>query len=165
MGGWIKISDIKGDSQDPGHMGWIAVESVNWSSVTRGTGRSNAGGARSERPATSDIVITKKIDVSSPRLMRASVSGPAFQQVTIDMADASGKTYMSFQLGDVVIANVSQSASRGDEGPIESVTLSFTGAAVTQGTTSPGTAAAFSSATSAIAKAIGNAIAHVARGG
>ena len=164
MGGWIKISDIKGDSQDPGHAGWIAVESVNWSSVTRGAGRSGAGGARSERPAMSDIVITKKIDASSPRLMRASLSGPAFQQVTIDMADSSGNTYTSFQLADVVISNVSQSSSGGD-GPTETVTLSFTGAAVTQGTTSSGTTTAFSSATSAIAKAIGSAIAHVARGG
>lgn len=164
MGGWIKISDIKGDSQDPGHAGWIEVESVNWSSVTRGTGRSSALGGQSERPAMSDIVVTKKIDASSPKLMRASFTGPTFEQVTIDMADSSGRTYMSFQLGHVVVANVSQSSS-GNEGPTESVTFSFTGAAVTQGTTSAGMTTAFSSATSAIAKAIGNALAHVARGG
>jgi type VI secretion system secreted protein Hcp len=164
MGGWIKISDIKGDSQDPGHAGWIQVESMSWGAVTR-RGGSSAGG-RSERPAMSEITITKKTDSSSPVLMRASVKGDIFDEVTLDMTDASGRNYVSFQFHNVVVSHVSQSSGAAI-GPIETVTLNFAGAAATQGGSSPSTGAttAFSSATTAIAKAIGNAIAHVARGG
>jgi type VI secretion system secreted protein Hcp len=162
MGGWIKISDIKGDSQDPSHFGWIAVESVSWGAVTRGG--SGASG-RSEKAATSEIVVTKKIDSSSPVLMRASVRGDTFDQVTLDMTDDAGKKYVSFQFRNVVVSHVSQFS--GSTGPIESVTLNFTDAAATQGASSAGTAAttAFSSATSAIAKALGEALAQAARGG
>ena len=163
MGGWIKISGIKGDSQDPGHMGWIAVESVSWGAVTRG-GTGAAG--RSERPATSEIVITKKTDSSSPVLMRASAKGDIFDQASLDMTDDAGKKYAAFQFQNVIVSHVSV-FSGGSTGPLESVTLSFEGAAATQGASSSGTAArtAFSSATSAIAKAIGNALSRVARGG
>jgi len=163
MGGWIKISDIKGDSQDPSHFGWIAVESVSWGAVTRG---GVSAGGRSEKPATSEIVVTKKTDSSSPVLMRASVRGDTFDQVTLDMTDVAGKNYVSFQFRNVVVSHVSQ-FSGGSTGPLESVTLNFTDAAATQGASSAGTAAttAFSSATSAIAKAIGNALANMARGG
>jgi type VI secretion system secreted protein Hcp len=163
MGGWIKISDIKGDSQDPSHFGWIAVESFSWGAVTGGAGNASA---RSDKPATSEITITKKTDASSAVLMRASVQGQTFDQATLDMTDAAGKNYVSFQFRNVVVSHMSQ-FSGGSTVPLETVTLNFTGAAATHGASSASTGAttAFSSATTAIAKAIGNALAKVARGG
>ncbi|MGE5169182.1 MAG: type VI secretion system tube protein Hcp [Rudaea sp.] len=162
MGGWIKISGIRGESQDPAHFGWIEIESMSWGAVTHRTG------ARSEKPATSEIVVTKKTDSASASLMRAGVNGPPFGQVTIDIADGAGKTQASFQLKNVVISSMSlSSASGSSSSPMESITLNFTDAAVTQGASSAGASAwgAFSSATSAIAKAIGEALAQAARKG
>jgi type VI secretion system secreted protein Hcp len=155
MGGWIKISGIRGDSQNPAHLGWIEIYSVNWGSVTR-----NAGANR-EKPATSEIVVTKKVDAASAPLMRASTNGSTFDHITIDMADNAGKTQASFQFSNVIVSHVGQSSAGSDSGPVESVTFNYTDAAVTQGAASAGSA--FSSATSAIAKAIGEGLAKVAR--
>jgi type VI secretion system secreted protein Hcp len=157
MGGWIKLSGITGESQNPAHMGWIDISSMNWGPVTRNTGTSD------EKPATSEIVVTKKTDLASATLMRASLNGTAFDQVTIDMADNTGKAYASFQLKNVVVSAVSLSSAGSDSGPLEFVTLNFTDAAVTQGASGGGGARAFSSATTAIAKAIGEALAKAAR--
>ena len=65
-GGYLKISDIKGESTDEAHQKWIDVLSVDWG-FKRETDR--AGGGRSGRLEFHDLVVVKAVDSTSPSLM------------------------------------------------------------------------------------------------
>jgi hypothetical protein len=113
-------------TMDPGRGGFsfplLSEGLVVGSSLTSGGG-SSAGGAR--KVSLHDIIITKLVDKSSPKLFQALVSGKHFATVKIELAKA-GKVYLRITLSSVVIASLQQNGHGGDKPPSESITLNFT---------------------------------------
>lgn len=88
--GYIKLGDIKGNSQDAKHKEWIELLSVG-QSVNR-----NINPTSKPRDALTKsqvhlgaIEIQKNADESSPELVAAVAEGTTFKEVTIDLVRVS----------------------------------------------------------------------------
>ena len=128
---WFENSDIKGESHDAKHPGWIEVSSFqlqqlrnevsNSTSIGRATGGAGAG-----KVSFHEFQITKKVDKASPKLFEAATKGKHIPNVTIEMRKAGGdqQEYLVIKLQDVFISSYRAGGARG-EGPEESMTLVF----------------------------------------
>ena len=122
---YLKIGDVKGEATDAKHSEWIAASSFQFGAgigITR-TGTDVSFG----KPSVSELVITKKLDRSSPELFLGCVTGKRHTTVILEL-QRSG-TYSPFYritLSDVLVSGISNSgASGGDDKPAESVSLNF----------------------------------------
>jgi type VI secretion system secreted protein Hcp len=124
---YMKIDGIAGESKDPAHMGWIAVDSYQFDQIRSAASRSGSGGGAG-KVNLSDLTITKFVDQSSPKLFEAVSRGKHIQQVVLEVRkttqDKSGQPYLVVTLHDVLITSVRPSGS-GDENPKESITFNF----------------------------------------
>ncbi|MEL7497425.1 MAG: type VI secretion system tube protein Hcp [Planctomycetota bacterium] len=91
MIGYLKLGDIKGNSQDANHKEWIEVMTIS-QSVNR-----NINPTSKPRDALSKsqvhvgaIEFQKNADESSPELVAAVCEGRVFPEVTIDLVRVSG---------------------------------------------------------------------------
>ena len=120
---FVKIGDIKGESQDAKHKGEVEVLSWSWGvAQTGGTGQGGGGG--SGKPSFSDFHFTHQIDKASPLLMAACATGKHIKDATITnrKAGKGQQEYLIIKMNDILITSV-QPALSGGEGGIESVTL------------------------------------------
>lgn len=124
---YMKLDGVDGEATDVGHANEIELLSVAWgaSQTAGGTGVS-----RRARPVVQDIVVTKALDKSSPKLMQAVVQGTTFKNGQLTLTRQSGDTnmvYLTIKMTDVLITSYSISGSgAGDPRPIESLSLNFT---------------------------------------
>jgi type VI secretion system secreted protein Hcp len=66
---YLQIGDIKGESQDDKHKGWIEVQNVHWGvSQPRATAVSTAGGHTSGKADVHEVCFDKLVDIASPCL-------------------------------------------------------------------------------------------------
>lgn len=126
---YLQLGEIKGESADSAHQGWIECESVNWSITQPKNARtSTAGGHTSERAELSDITLQKLCDLSSPILAQHCAMGKTLPKARFEFyrADGDGKRvkYYEVELENVLIAHVAQGVSSG-AGMTESVGLKF----------------------------------------
>ena len=94
----------------------------------RATGGTHAtgGGGGAGKVSVHDLSITKEVDKASPKLSLACATGTHFKKVTITLRKA-GKTYLTYNLTDVLISSVQVSGSGGGQAvPLESISLNFT---------------------------------------
>ena len=126
---YLQLGDIKGESADERHKGWIEVTNVTWSvHQPRATSVSTAGGHTAGRADLSEIGFTKLADMSSPVLFQTSAAGKTLPKAVIEFfrADGDGKPicYYKLELENVMISEVSSHS--GDKGIVkESVHLAF----------------------------------------
>jgi type VI secretion system Hcp family effector len=107
---FIKISSIKGESQDFHHPGWIEVVKYGFAvgqQISRTTG--SCGGATAQRSDFSEFVFKKELDVSSPLLSLACAEGRHVDKVILDVCGASGEemSFMQYELRNCLISHVS----------------------------------------------------------
>lgn len=113
---YMKFEGISGESKAPGHEGWIELQSLNFSP----TQASATGGGGAGKVAVHDISISKKVDSSSPALMKAAVGGQHFQNVTIDM---NGQRFL---LQGVLISSIQHTGGANTpNGESEALKLSY----------------------------------------
>lgn len=120
---FMKIADIKGESTDKDHQGWIVVESVS-NLPMEPTGSAGTG----ERQRGS-VVVTKTFDKASPKLQEASNSGKRFSKIIIEVAGYGGSraTYLKYELKNVMITSFSVNDPGTSGGvPMETITFSYT---------------------------------------
>jgi type VI secretion system secreted protein Hcp len=124
----MKYDDVKGSVSTDGFKDWIELESSQW-----GTNRDIKSAHRSattrehSEPSFQEVVVTKRTDVSSPKLFLESVGGVLNHKVTIKFTTTTkGKveTYFTFELEDTGVSGFSLSSA--GEAPLESLTLNFT---------------------------------------
>jgi hypothetical protein len=112
-------------TMDPGRAGFsfplLSEGLVVGSALSSGAG-SSGGGAR--KVSLHDILITKLVDKSSPKLFHALVSGKHFSTVKIELAKA-GKVYERITLSSVLVASLQQSRQAGGVQVSESLTFNF----------------------------------------
>ena len=160
MAGFFKLPGIRGGSQDPLHAGWSEIDSMSWMSEEGPVPSSN------RRSGLHSMVISKRVDAASPEIYKAVASGRHFDSAAIELTKGAA-VYVSLQLTDVLLTDIhGWGATDEKSGPGESLNLEFEGATAMRG----GSASAMpigravSSASAAMAAAIVQAIARVAKG-
>ena len=91
---YLQIGDIKGESADDKHKGWIEVSHVGWGvSQPRSTSVSTAGGHTSGTADLSEMIFTKTADLSSPGLFQHCAMGKTIPKAVFEFmrADGDGK--------------------------------------------------------------------------
>jgi len=133
---FVKIGDIKGESQDSKHKGEINVLTWSFGAAQPGASAIAGQGAGVGKVQFRDFHITKYVDSATPKLMLACASGQHFPELTFSARRAGGTQaeYLKIKLTNVIISSY-ETTSHGDGGaadtqlkstlPIDSVTLNY----------------------------------------
>ena len=126
---YIQIDGIKGESTDSEHKDWIEITSFSHAITQPVSATANsAGGATSGRCKHEDFVITKFIDLASPKLYEMCSSGKHISKVMVELMRSSGGArvkYMAIEMDQVVVSMVSPAANHGTDLPTESVAFNY----------------------------------------
>lgn len=126
---YVQIDGIKGESADGEHKDWIEISAFSHA-ITQPTSATvnSAGGATSGRCKHEDFVITKFVDLSSPKLYETCSSGKHISKVTIELMRSSGGSrvkYMAIEMDQCVISHVSPGTNHGTDLPSETVAFNY----------------------------------------
>ena len=115
---YLQIGDIKGESQDSMHQGWIELISAQWGvTQPRSATASTGGGHTAERCEHRTLALSKLADLASPMLMQHCSMGKTIPKAKLEFmrADGDGKPvkYYQVELENVMIANMEQMISQG----------------------------------------------------
>ncbi len=123
---FIKIGELKGESQDKTHKEEIDVLSWSWGMSNSGTTHTGSGGGAG-KVNVQDVSFTKYIDKCSTELLLACCNGKHFPLSTLVVRKA-GETpleYLIIKMTDCLISAVSTGGSGGEDRLTENVTLNF----------------------------------------
>lgn len=124
---YLNVDGLKGECTDSDHKDWIQVFSFNHS-ITQQVSAVSSGAATTGRSVHGAYTITKRVDMSSPKLYEMCSSGKHIKSVTLEMTRPSGNRhlkYMEVKLEEVVISQVAPESSVGTEFPSESVSFNY----------------------------------------
>ncbi len=124
---FLKIDDVKGESQDDKHKGEIDVLAWSWGMSQSGTMHAGSGGGAG-KVSVNDLSITKYVDKSSPVLFDKCSSGEHIKQAVLYVRKAGGKNpleYLKLTINEVLIASVSTGGSGGEDRLTENISLNF----------------------------------------
>ena len=125
---FVKIGDIKGESNDDRHREEIEVLSWSWglAQSTPAAGGGGGGGAAG-RTTFSDFTFTHVFDKSSPALMKACATGQHLREGTVAARKAGQgqQDYLIIKMSDVIVTSVQPTASGESAVPLETVSLRF----------------------------------------
>ncbi|AEB56053.1 hemolysin co-regulated type VI secretion system effector [Ectopseudomonas mendocina] len=124
---FIKIGDIKGESQDKTHKDEIEVLNWSWGMSQSGNMHTGTGGGAG-KVSIQDLSLTKYVDKATPNLMMHCSSGKHVPKVTLTVRKAGGDSqveYLIINLEEVLISSLSTGGSGNDDRLIENVTLNF----------------------------------------
>lgn len=123
---FLKLEGIKGESTDSKHPHEIEILSYSFGVTQPGTGAqgSGHGGGRAH---VQDFQITHHTDAASPTLFAMCATGKHIKEGTFIARKAGGdqQEYMTVKLTDVLISNVQNGGSGGNDIPLEQVSLNF----------------------------------------
>jgi type VI secretion system secreted protein Hcp len=124
---FLKLGDIKGESQDAKHKGEIDVLAWSWgeSDHTGSARRSRNGLAAPD--CIQDLSLTKFIDRATPDIILDAVLGRDIPQAVLTLRKAGGEQqeYLVLTLSDVTISSYSTGGSGGEDRLTENLTLHF----------------------------------------
>jgi type VI secretion system Hcp family effector len=120
---FIQFDGISGESIDASHVNWINVDSFEFLLMSSGSG---VGTSRSRGEIiANDILFTKKVDKSTPKLMESLATGSVISEATIELTDiGTKKTYYKYELTNVIVTSIQSSGDTGGT-PIDVVTINF----------------------------------------
>ena len=123
---FIKIGDIKGESRDDKHKDEIDVLSWSWGLHQSGS-MSMGGGGGAGKVSINDLTLTKYIDKSTTNLFLSCCNGKHYKDAKLTVRKAGEKPveYLKITMTDVLVTNVSQGGSGGEDRLVENVSLNF----------------------------------------
>jgi len=123
---FLKIDDVKGESQDSAHKDEIDVLAWTWGMTQSGSMHVGGGGG-SGKVSVQDINITKYVDKASPNLIKVCCSGKHFKEalLTVRKAGGSALEYVKIQMKEVLVSSISTGGSGGEDRLTENVSLNF----------------------------------------
>lgn len=132
MAGYIFFDGIEGQSTDAEHKNWINLHTIS-TNISRMVTRGGSGSSRNVQSAIfDDLICTKELDKSTPKLIEAVASGKTYPSVKLDLVQSLGDTskrlpYLQYELTNTIVTNHSFSATVNDDGtvPLESFSLNF----------------------------------------
>lgn len=123
---FIKIGDIKGESQDDKHKDEIDVLAWSWGASNSGSTHMG-GGSGSGKANAQDLSLTKYIDKSSPILLQHCFTGKHIAEAKLICRKAGGEQmeYIMLHIKDLIVSSISTGGSGGEDRLTENVTLNF----------------------------------------
>ncbi|ROZ78317.1 type VI secretion system tube protein Hcp [Ramlibacter sp. WS9] len=123
---FLKLGDIKGESQDKTHKGEIDVLAWSWGMSNSGTAHMGGGGG-SGKVSVQDLSFTKYTDSASHALIMHCCDGKHIPKANLVVRKAGGTPleYIKIELEDVMISAVSAGGSGGEDRLTENITLNF----------------------------------------
>lgn len=123
---YIKFDGVDGEATDKEHKDWINLLSFQQTISRESSATSGSTRARSSA-VFEDIVLTKQLDKSTPKLQEAIATGKVYPSVEFELAadyGGSRATYLKYELKNVMVT--SYSISGGADGvPTEQFSLNF----------------------------------------
>jgi type VI secretion system secreted protein Hcp len=131
------LGTIDGEATEKGHEKWITISGYD-GDATVPVASGSGGGAGAGKVQLKPIVITKRIDKSTPKLFEALVTGRHLPAVQIDFVRSNGaggdEVFYSVKLEQVFVTDVHQSdAGKAGGLPLEQVALDFQKIEITEG--------------------------------
>lgn len=123
---FLKIKGVDGESVDKVHAKEIDILSWSWGMSQSGTTHTARGGGAG-KVSVQDLSITKYTDKSTPNLIKACCNGKHFDEavLTVRKAGEQPLEYIILTMKDVLVTNVSEGGSGGDDRLTENITLNF----------------------------------------
>lgn len=123
----VRESANRSQASDDKHKEWIEVLSWSWGasnpSSVGSTGMSS--GREASTPSVSEIVVTKQMDKSTPKLAEGVSKGKTTQELK-KQTTHNGETYYQVKLTDVMVSSWQSSGGDSHSRPMESISLNFT---------------------------------------
>lgn len=122
---FLKIEGVPGESKADGHAGEIDVLSWSWGMSNSGSAGAGGGGGAG-KASFSDLSLTKRIDKSSPLLMRACATGEHIPKavLTAKRVGPKGTDYIRYTLENALCVSLQDAGTPG-EAPSESISLNY----------------------------------------
>jgi type VI secretion system secreted protein Hcp len=122
---FLKLGDIKGESQVKGFEDQIQIESFHWGVAN--TASSGGGGAGGGVATRQDFLLTADSSKASPELFIASVTGEHIKEglLTLRQAGEDQSTLSTIKLSDVVITVYDQAGSSEGDRPMDEFALNY----------------------------------------
>src|SRR5688572_20944137 len=123
---FLKVADIKGESQVKGFEDQIQLLAWSWGMSQTGTTHDGSGSGAG-KVNVQDLSFTHYVDASTPTLLLACCKGSHYPEATLTMRKAGGDPlpYLTIKLTDLIITSVSTGSSSGEDRQTENVTLNF----------------------------------------
>jgi len=124
---YLKLTNIKGESVAKDHKDEIDVLSWSWGVNQVGTRHHTSGGGAG-KISVGDLTFTHWVDIASPELLKACVTGSHIKHGLLTVRKAGGKApveYLKIKLNDILVTHVSHGNSSGEEHGTENATLNF----------------------------------------
>ena len=123
---FLKMGDLKGDSQVKGFEDQIQLLAWSWGMSQSGTTHIGSGGGAG-KVNVNDLSFTHYVDSSTPKFMEACCKGKHYPEATIVMRKAGGDPlpFLTLKLTDIIVTSVSEGGSQGEEQLTENITLNF----------------------------------------
>ena len=122
----LHLDDIKGESKVQGYEGEIDVDSWSWGMSQTGTWHTGGGGGGGQ-VSVNDIVISKKVDRSTPDIIKLCCKGEHIPSGKLVITKSGGTPldYLTIEMEKIIIANYTTGGAPGDEVVMESISLNF----------------------------------------
>ncbi len=123
---FLKLGDIKGESQIKGFEDQIQIESFHWGVANSGTIGSGSGGG-SGVPSRQDFLFTSGSSMASPELFIACVTGENIKEGLLTLRHAAGSptTFSTVKLTNVVVSGYDQAGSDDGAAPVDEFSLRY----------------------------------------
>jgi type VI secretion system secreted protein Hcp len=124
---FLKLGDIKGDAADKkGHGGEIDVLAWSWG-MSQSASTHHGSGGGTGKANVQDLSITKRIDNSSPNLIKFCCTGKHFPDAVLTCRKAGDNPleYLVIKMKDIVISSVHTGGSGGADVLTENISLNF----------------------------------------
>jgi len=117
MAFYLQISGIKGAASDSKHKDWITVHNVNFQvdqavSVRPGHVDDRYGSI----PEISDFTFTKLADISSPKILEASLGGKVYDKVVMHVCNSESDSYIEYTLHKAIISGYDLEGANAEDG-------------------------------------------------
>jgi type VI secretion system Hcp family effector len=129
MAAYIKFDGVDGEALDKDHKGWSDLLSFGQGLHQPGSGATGPTRRRGD-VILEDIVLTKELDKSGPKIAEGLCKGKVYPKVeihqTASYTDAGRVTYLAYELKNVLVTSYNVSGSgQSDEVPVEQFALNF----------------------------------------
>jgi type VI secretion system secreted protein Hcp len=123
---FIKIAEIKGESQDKKHKDEIEALAWSWGVSQAGSSHTGAGGGTGKADF-SDFHFTHHVDKASPNLFKSCAKGVHLKEakLTVRKSGKGQQEFLVITMQDVMITSVAPAENGDDAGLVENVALQF----------------------------------------
>ncbi len=123
---FLKLTDIKGESNDSKHKDEIEVLAWSWGASQSGSMHAGTGGGAG-KANVQDLSFTKYVDKATAKLLFSVTTGTHVTEANLVVRKAGGDPleYIKIKMTDCLVTSVSTGGSGGEDRLTENVTLNF----------------------------------------